>query len=634
MRVVLLFPPIDSSEQLLQPPLGLLSIASQLKRNKHDVFVLNTVFELASRKAFPESFGKVRPVELYDYVAQEILSRQPDVLGIGTQCLTLPGSINISRRVKAQSPNTFVVLGGQGCMGSEKYILSAFPWIDIIVAGEGEWTVTELVDAINTGEPLHKIRGLYLQIDGGLYQTEERDLPEDMDSLPYIDYDSGLDRPASEYSNLNRKLFALTREDGGARLLIETGRGCKYRCAFCSSSPFWGNRVRLKSLPRVMRELREALAYGEIHDMYFIDDLLSCDTDRLKELCQAFIDSDVTFRWLCRARIDELDPSLLSLMKRAGCHALLLGIETASDKMLKSLNKARKQVDVAQTVRLIQKNGMLPILTFIIGNLHETPNDINNTLILIAKCCASGRCGLGINRPIILPATSLWSQCKNSLVFKGPNYFTEGAYLDDGKLLAEDQLIIEAYPHIFSAFYCVPAGQDNSLILERLLSVFPKLVQILPATILYATQGDLAMTVYEMFLAWTETTGMIDDYYTLKTQWTTDRIVTSFVNWLREQETLPAKSALYDVLSYELVRDFLDRSSSILERSMIALFRKVGIMITEVNQDMVILNCRYDVSAIIEDILNGQSGAKYIERSSKIILQRHHTRIESYMLRD
>ena len=144
---------------------------------------------------------------------------------------------------------------------------------------------------------------------------------------------------------------------------VLTDYGCPFKCSFCVMVALG---FKYRSIENVMEELKSARDFG-FRDIYFNDQTFGVRRERLEDLCNRMIDERIGMGWVCWSRVDLIDEPLLTLMKRAGCHTILFGVETSNDAVLKENKKGFTSAQVEKTFALCKRLGVRTLGTFILG---------------------------------------------------------------------------------------------------------------------------------------------------------------------------------------------------------------------------------------------------------------------------
>lgn len=172
--------------------------------------------------------------------------------------------------------------------------------------------------------------------------------------------------PCHEKFSSGNYRFPFVRSRRFATIL--TDFGCPFRCSFCVMASLG---YRYRPVDNVLAELRYLKSNG-INELFFIDQSFAVKRDRALQLCQEMIGEKMQFGWVCYSRVDLIDKELLRVMKKAGCHTIIFGVESASSAILKSYQKGYTKKDILETFRLCRDEGVRTVATFILGLPEET----------------------------------------------------------------------------------------------------------------------------------------------------------------------------------------------------------------------------------------------------------------------
>ncbi|MDI6726238.1 MAG: radical SAM protein, partial [Smithellaceae bacterium] len=311
-------------------------------------------------------------VQIFDYIvtkySEEKLRAQldefnPEAAGVTSVTLNFLGAAEIISTVKRLRPGIVTMMGGPHVSFTAAEVLDAYPGIDIIVIGEGEATLQELLPVINERDKWEGVKGIAFRRDGRTMITPPRELIANLDSIPL---------PA-------RHLLPLSRYQAlGYPISIITGRGCPYRCIFCVGQRMVGNKVRLRSPARVVDEIEQILSYG-ITRINVADDLFASKKARVLDVCTEIGRRGLRFDWSAFARVNTVDRETLEAMREAGCDAVSFGVESGNQEMLDRIGKAITKDMVCLAVNLCKETGIIPHTSFIVGLPGETRETLAET---------------------------------------------------------------------------------------------------------------------------------------------------------------------------------------------------------------------------------------------------------------
>lgn len=267
----------------------------------------------------------------YEDAAESILDTDPDVLGFMSECDSYHHVLQICQKVKEKKPACFIVLGGPHATAVAVPTMEKWNCIDAVVLGEGEVTFTELIQLLTTGNKKIVAGTVMRDVSRKPVEGEKRELVHSLDELPFPAYD-------------------LYQPLAGEELFVEAGRGCPFKCTFCSTSPFWQRRHRVKSAERIVEEIRYIRRFHQVQRVHFTHDLFTANTQWVEQVCRELIKTRLDIKWTCSSRIDTITEPLIALMAEAGCNAIFFGIESGSQRILKLIDK---EISYEKTVEII-----------------------------------------------------------------------------------------------------------------------------------------------------------------------------------------------------------------------------------------------------------------------------------------
>lgn len=352
MRVAIVAPPYPL-EEAPAPPLGVTYVAAAFEAAGAEV----RIFDHIVRRYTSDKMG------------MQIDTFQPDILGATSVTLNFPIAARILSDAKRHRPSLITIMGGPHVSFSAERTLRDYPEIDLIVVGEGEETIAELMAVGFDPQRWTEIPGLVFRRNGSIIDTGPRHFIQDLDALPF---------PA-------RHLLPLSRYQAlGYPISIITSRGCPYSCIFCLGRRMVGNRVRLRKASLVVDEIEQILSYG-IDRINVADDLFVSSSGKVKEVCDEILFRGLRFTWSAFARVNTVDLKTLNLMRKAGCDSISFGVETGNPEMLKLIRKGITLDQVRRAVSLCREAGIIAHTSFIVGLPGETPDTLRQTSMFAAS---------------------------------------------------------------------------------------------------------------------------------------------------------------------------------------------------------------------------------------------------------
>lgn len=251
--------------------------------------------------------------------------------------------------------------------------MEALEYADIGVIGEGEITVPELCICLAEKRAYDDVRGLICKTqnpDKKFFRTPPREPVEDLDSLPYPDFDGfGLEKTFDSIagiSGLNSK----------RTIYMLASRSCPFQCSFCFHTV--GRKYRQRSLDSFFEELELYLRKYKVDYVCIEDELFSYNNERIREFCERI--KKYHIHWWTQFRVDMVEPWLTPLLKESGCDVMSFGLESADNRVLKSMGKHTTVEQIESTLSKVTSEGMHVEGAFIFGDTAETYETASNTL--------------------------------------------------------------------------------------------------------------------------------------------------------------------------------------------------------------------------------------------------------------
>ena len=374
--------------------LGILTLSSALIKRSIEVDVL----DLSSLNV-----GVISDYDsLIENVVDIISSSGPNVLGFSTMSNNVVVALEICHRVKQRHPKIVTILGGPGVSFSAERIISSFKQVDVIIRGEADSSFPDLVEYMCNNGIIKPVKGVVLRDGNRILDYGWSEPIEDLDSLPIPQYE-----------------ICNNKADSDNSVTLEVGRGCPFACIFCSTSSFFKRKFRVKSVNRVIEELKFIQRKFGNRRILMNHDLLTFNRDYIISLCDALSKLDTPIAWGCSARLDTLDEEILGRMKKAGCDRIYLGIETATEKMQIIINKRLDLTNFDETLRTAIDLGFTLILSFVIGFPEETEDDLAALweFIFKAKSVNVLKVKTQVNSLVPEPGSKLFKTLSEHLVY-------------------------------------------------------------------------------------------------------------------------------------------------------------------------------------------------------------------------
>ncbi|MEM9475063.1 MAG: magnesium-protoporphyrin IX monomethyl ester anaerobic oxidative cyclase [Pseudomonadota bacterium] len=307
-----------------------------------------------------------------DTLRARIAEVQPDVVGL----TAITPSIYVAERAleiaKEVVPNAVRVLGGVHATFMYKQVLSEAPWVDVIVRGEGEEIVTELMLAIEDGRwpaDRRKIKGLAFVDGDEIVATPAASTVKDLEGIN------------PDWSLLEWEKYIYIPL--GKRVAIPNlARGCPFTCSFCSQWKFWRD-YRVRDPIAVVDEIENLVNEHDVGFFILADEEPTINKKKFVQFCEELIARDLPRRvqWGINTRVTDImrDKNELALYRKAGLVHVSLGTEAAAQLKLDRFNKETKVEENKEAIRLLREADIFVEAQFIVGLDNETEETLEET---------------------------------------------------------------------------------------------------------------------------------------------------------------------------------------------------------------------------------------------------------------
>lgn len=318
-----------------------------------------------------------RYINLYQYEKEklrEYLAEDPLCVAITTTfyVVNLPVT-EMVEFIRSHNEKVKIVVGGplisnhaRHCHGDEfKAALDDIGADIYVVEGQGEYTLSQIVECLKNGGRLESVPNLAYIKDGEVHRTK------------VVAENNSLDADFIDWRRFSD-------EELGATIQTRTARSCAFKCSFCNY-PNRAGALTLTSLDVIEKELDSMLELGNVQNVVFIDDTFNVPFPRFKEICRMMIRKKYPFNWFSYFRCSNSDEEAIELMARSGCKGVFLGIESGSPAILVNMNKAATIEKYSQGIEWLRQHGIMTFGSFITGFPGETEETVNETIDFIRQ---------------------------------------------------------------------------------------------------------------------------------------------------------------------------------------------------------------------------------------------------------
>lgn len=391
MKVTLISPYSDITS------LGIRIISSLLRREGFStqiVFLSNRAADQSEESDFIYRYNK--------FVLEQVINICSDshIVGISLMTNYFERGIQITKALKENLRMPVIWGGIHPTIRPEESLIYA----DMVCVGEGEYAILELAEKMERGKSYHNIQNLWFKYNGNIIKNPPRPLIQDLDSLPFPDFDIKTHHILEEDKLLpmDQSLLrnALSRCVTSSHMNLITyqtmaTRGCPHSCSFCCNSNlknmYSGQRyVRRRSIDNIIKELLYVKEHFDfIQAVWFSDDsFFAASNEEIKEFSQIY-KRKINLPFFCLGSPSTINEAKIEYLVEAGLRCIQMGIQTGSKRISKEVYNRNvsneKVINTAQIINKYKSKIMPPLYDFILESNYETEDDILETLKLILK---------------------------------------------------------------------------------------------------------------------------------------------------------------------------------------------------------------------------------------------------------
>ncbi|NQT22617.1 MAG: B12-binding domain-containing radical SAM protein [Candidatus Omnitrophica bacterium] len=391
MKILVINVSVRPESKVIFIPLGLAYVASAIKRHGYKLEILDLDAERPSG----------------EYIIQYLKNNKFDVVCMGCIVTGYKHIKQLARLIKQVNPDTKIIVGNSVASSIPEVLLTNTE-TDIAVLGEGDITITEVLDALRLSRNLKDIQGICYKEDGKIIKNLPRQPIGNIDTIPFPDWELfDMDKYIESCSKyVVRDPLPVPREEIKA-LAISTARGCTFRCTFCYQV-FRDIKYRYISAPVLVQEMKRLKEKYQINYFMFNDDLTFASKSHVCEMAQCLLQEDLSIYWLatCRANLfkNESDVKLVKQLKAAGCIGLGYALESASPEILEMMNKKIDLKDFSKQSHILERSGLTSWTSIVFGYPIETKESIKKTI----DCCIENDIYPSVGYLLPQPATPMY----------------------------------------------------------------------------------------------------------------------------------------------------------------------------------------------------------------------------------
>ena len=362
MKVLLVRPP-SFKMPIVIPNLGLGYLASVLRKNNHQVTILD-----CAQKKF--DYQKYR-----DYLVEE----KPDIVGVQMYTCDFSSSKKCVDVAKELNRNIVTIIGGPHPSGDPEGTMKYLKNIDFAFSGEAELGLPKLLRYIESPDKdkIYSIEGLIYRQQKQIIENK-RGCVSNLDDISFPSWDLIDPRtyPAAPHGSFSKSLPIAP---------IITSRGCPFQCTYCGVAVNSGRLFRTRSVNNIIEEIKHLQKSFGIKEFHIEDDNFTLVKSQVIEFCERLKEENISIDWACTngIRLDTLDKELLQNMESAGCYSFSVGIESGSPRIIKDMKRSETLETMIEKINLVSSTTNIRMTGFfMMGYPDETRMDIEKTIEL------------------------------------------------------------------------------------------------------------------------------------------------------------------------------------------------------------------------------------------------------------
>jgi len=262
-------------------------------------------------------------------------------------------------RIKAENREIQIIGNGDILLYDAENFMKKYPYLDAVLF---DYTSPDILSYL--GKDRDQISSMAFR-DNGKIVIKKQPVRVSEFSYPVPHHRKF---PLKKYMLVHGKRFPFTT--------VQTTFGCPFKCTFCVAATLG---FKYRNVDNVMEELREISSIG-IKEVFFTDFTFEARKENTLAICKNIIKEKLDLTWVCSSRANTLDEELLKLMKDAGCHTILLGVESGDEEMLRNYSKGVTKDQMRKAFSLCKKMNIRTLGHFIIGLPGETEETVKKTI--------------------------------------------------------------------------------------------------------------------------------------------------------------------------------------------------------------------------------------------------------------
>lgn len=299
---------------------------------------------------------------------------------IETSTPSIYSDIAFMEKVKKEFPHAVFILVGTHVSALPDETLGLSRAVDAVTRREYDYTIREIARCLKNNRNWREVLGITYRNEDKIISNPDMNYIENLDEIPF----------AAEFikNHLHYKDYFFAGSYY-PEIQLFTGRGCPARCNYCVyPQTMHGHTYRLRSAQNVVEEFQYIVEnFPDVKHIVIEDDTFTAKIDRVISICNMLIEKGINkkLKWLCNARVNNLNFETMKLMKKAGCRQIIPGVESGNQIILNNIKKGITLKQIDEYVKNAKKAGLLVHACYMVGNKGETKETMQKTLELALK---------------------------------------------------------------------------------------------------------------------------------------------------------------------------------------------------------------------------------------------------------
>jgi anaerobic magnesium-protoporphyrin IX monomethyl ester cyclase len=377
------------------PPLGTLYAASLLRKNGFEVSLFDTNL-LDSPKSIQSVLHKSKPEYLVIY---------DDGFNYLTKmCLTNMRQACFEMIKYGKNHNCTVIVCSSD--STDHYTGYIEKGADFILQGEGETTLLELIQSLDSNKGIDGVSGIVFRKEGEIQVNKKREVQQALDEFPM---------PAWDLVDIESYRHIWKKSSREFTLNIATTRGCPYKCNWCAK-PIYGNRYNAHSPEYIVNEIAFLAANFGVKRFWMCDDIFGLKPNWVQEFNAKLKAKNLKISYYIQSRVDLLlKEDTIECLAESGLEEVWVGAESASQKILDAMDKGTTVEQIYQATKILKSKKIRVAFFLQFGYLNENQQDIAKTIAMV-KELKPDNIGISVSYP--LPGTKFYEKVKDDLKLK------------------------------------------------------------------------------------------------------------------------------------------------------------------------------------------------------------------------